>query len=348
MHDILVSPTKKIIIIRERGGGGDGRSSTASYDPFRLSPAASVAPSLPLQQQQLLLLLLLLRSALVDCCMFNHALSAVAPHRPLLSTPPLFAVSPLSSAVVVVRHCYCPHRPPSTAVRRRQRHRCPPSLTPLSTTVVDSAHRLHCPSSAVLVYICSLPSPSTILRLSHPSTSSSADGNDDDASFGCHWQRWMAAMAVATSAVSCGGDGMEATPPLLVVRLHHRPHCLVRCWRTQWRVRGQRGATGHAGGGDDNGGHRQQTTINYQWQWKNRRCHHCTTTAAMTPATMMTTVAATIAAALRAAAEESALSPSHDNDGDDNDGDNDNDSSGKDSGGRGNNRRRRWRWWRQH
>ncbi len=260
-----MSPTKKIIIIRERdGGGGDGCSSTASYDPFRLSPAASVAPSLPLQQQQQLLLplLLLLRSALVDCCMFNRAWSAIAPHRPLSSTPPLSAVSPLSSAVVIVHHRYCPHRPPSTAVRHPRCYRCPPSLMPLSTTVVDSAHCLHCPSSAVLVYVCSLPSPSTVLRLSHPSTSSSADGNDDDAGFVCRWQRWMAAMAVATLAVSCGCDGMEATPPLLVVRLHHRPHCLVRCRQTQWHVRGQRGATGHAGGGDDSGGHRQQTTTN--------------------------------------------------------------------------------------
>ena len=188
--------------------------------------------------------------------MFNRALSAIALHCLLWSTPPLSAVSPLSSAVVVVRHRYCPHRPPSTAVRRRRRHRRPPLLTPLSTTVVDSAHRLHCPSSAVLVYICSLPSPSIVLHLSHPSTLSSADGNDDDAGFGCRRQRWMAAMAVATSAVSCGGDGMEATPPLLVVRLHHHPHRLVRCWQTQWRVRGQRGATGHARGSNNSGGHR--------------------------------------------------------------------------------------------
>jgi hypothetical protein len=193
--------------------------------------------------------------------MFNCALSAVAPHRPLSSTPPLSAVSPLSSAVVVVRHRYCPHSPPSTAVHRRQCHRRPPSSTPLLTTVVDSAHRLHCPSSAVLVYVCSLPSPSTVLRLSHPLTSSSADGNDDDAGFGCRRQRWMAVMAVATLAVSCGGDEMEATPPLLVVRLHQHPHRLVRCRQTQWRVRGQRGATGHAGGGNDSGA---QTTDNNQ------------------------------------------------------------------------------------
>ncbi len=155
--------------------------------------------------------------------MFNRALSAVAPHCPLSSTPLLSSISPLSSAVVVVHHRYCPHRPPSTTVRRRQRHRRPSLLTPLSTTVINSTHRPHCPSSAVLVYVCSLPSPSTVLRLSHPSTSSSADGNDDDPSFGCHRQRWMAAMAVATLAVSCGSDGMEATPPLLVVHLHHRP-----------------------------------------------------------------------------------------------------------------------------
>jgi hypothetical protein len=207
--------------------------------------------------------LLLLCSALVDCCIVNRALSAIAPHHPLSSTPPLSAVSHLSSAVVVVCHRYCPHCPPSTAVRCRQRHCCPPLLMPLSTTVVNSAHHLHCPSSTVLIYVCSLPSPSTVLRLSHPSTSSSADGNDDDAGFGCRRQRWMAAMVVATLAVSCGGDGMEATPPLLVVRLHHRPHRLVRCRQTQWRVQGQRGATGHAGGGNDSRrGHRQQTTIN--------------------------------------------------------------------------------------
>jgi hypothetical protein len=149
---------------RERGGGGDDRSSTASYDSFRLSPAASVALSLPLQQQQQLLLLLLLHSALVDCCMFNCALSAVAPHRPLSSTPPLSAISPLSSAVVIIRHRYCPHPPPSTAVRRRQHH-CrlrPPSSTPLIPSTVP--HPLSLSTSA----LCCLRPPSSVLVIRRP------------------------------------------------------------------------------------------------------------------------------------------------------------------------------------
>ncbi len=110
-------------------------------------------------------------SALVNCWMFNHALSAVASPCPLSSTPPLSAVSPLSSAVVVVRHCYCPCRPPSTAICHC-RCRCPlPLLMPLSTTIADSAHCLHCCSFAVLVYataLCRLRPPSSILVICWP------------------------------------------------------------------------------------------------------------------------------------------------------------------------------------
>jgi hypothetical protein len=103
--------------------------------------------------------------------MFNHALSAIDSHHPLSSTSPLSAVGPLSSAVVVVRHRYCPHRTPSTAVRHCQDHRCLPSSTPLSTTVIDSTHCLHCCSSAVLVYasaLCRLCPPSSILVIRQP------------------------------------------------------------------------------------------------------------------------------------------------------------------------------------
>jgi hypothetical protein len=226
--------------------------------------------------------------------MFYCALSAVALHRPLSSTPPLSAVSPLLSAVVVVRHRYCPHRPPpSTAVRRRRCHCRPPLSMPLSTTVVDSAHHLHCPSSAVLIYVCSLPSPSTVLRLSHTLTSLSADGNDDDAGFGCHRQRWVAARAVAMLAVSWNRG--YTTPPCCPPSppssspgpLSANPMACARAERGDracWGRQRQWGA---------------QTTDNNQ---------------------------------LKAAAEESALSPLHGDSGD-NIGDNDDNGSGDDSGG---------------
>jgi hypothetical protein len=87
-------------------------------------------------------------SALVDCCMFNRAFSAIALHPPLSSTPPLSAVSPLSSlllssAIATILAILYPLPPAiidTTAVRHHQRH-CQPTLsTPLITSTV--AHPL--------------------------------------------------------------------------------------------------------------------------------------------------------------------------------------------------------------